>query len=59
MLLVSWGGNKSGDLLDQYLMCTETIHIEGFIACNYFSNAFLRLPIHSLLPVLDSVAFET
>lgn len=59
MLLVSWGGNKSGDLLDQYLVCTETICIEGFIACNFFSNAFVGLPVLSLLPILDNIAFET
>lgn len=39
-------------------MGTETIDIEGFMACNYFSNAFMGLPVLSLLPVLDSVAFE-
>lgn len=58
MLLVSWGGNKSGDL-HQYLVCTETICIEEFIAYNFFSNACVGLPVLSLLPILDSIAFET
>lgn len=59
MLLVSWGGNKSGDLLHQYLVCTETICIEGFIAYNFFSNACVGLPVLSLLPMLDNIGFET